>query len=97
MREKPDINWCIMQIEKEIAKHNTPATNIMNIVRHVQRRINEFEVEIDDLQPCHNCGHPKKFHRYNGYVKEICSCEGNYNEQEPCDCECYVKYKEGDL
>jgi hypothetical protein len=94
MMKEPDINWCLEQVEKELAKTHSPASNIMNIISHIQSKVNELNKEIIFLQPCNTCGHPKKMHKYEGYVKERCVCEGVYNNKEPCDCECFIKYQE---
>ena len=42
-----DLMWCLKQIENHLAENYSPATNIMNIITHVQGRVEELLIRKD--------------------------------------------------
>ena len=47
MREKPDLLWCLEQIQTFLKPHYSPASNIMGVMAHV---INEVSDMIDSQE-----------------------------------------------
>lgn len=41
-REKSDLLWLLEQIEKDLGEHHNPASNIMNIISHIQTEVAEL-------------------------------------------------------
>jgi len=41
-REEPDLIWLIEAVEKDLAKHHSPASNMMNIISHIKYKVKEL-------------------------------------------------------
>lgn len=47
MIDKMDLIWGIEQMEKELAKHHSPASNIMNICTEVLKQVKQLKKEAE--------------------------------------------------